>query len=792
MELTNTSIDELLVAEGILNIENLKKAWEVQKRTNEEMEDVLQQLGYVAKADILKAKSKKMGMEYVDLTDFEIKDDEILSGISEDILKKHVMLPVKRDEHTMTVAMKDPENVFAADDLRLFTALEIKPAFADDSLIERIIDEYFEGKRELERKKEELKHESKHESKHKAKHESKNNTDSYNDKKLSDTNDDILKDLKKSGANYFSISKDRLGGLLVKKGAITIEQLEKILEIQNEKKGRLGEIAIREGFVEKEAIYKVLEEQLHTKYMDVSQLQVEKDVIELVNEKIARKNKLIPVEKEGISLKVVMSDPTNIFTIDDLRLTTGLDIVPLLGDEGDIIEALDRHYEKQKINKNVVHTQRDEDQDPKTEGIKTAVLDFEEELKRVNEEIAVEIKEDGAEENIDISDIQNAPVVKMVNLILGKAVTSRASDIHIESFDDAVVVRNRVDGQLVELMRLEKKVHAAIVARIKIMSGLNIAERRLPQDGRISMVIDGRGYDMRVSILPTMFGEKVVIRLADKEGFNVNKQDLGFFDDDLAKFDEIMAHPHGIVLVTGPTGSGKSTTLYTALKELSTPNINILTVEDPVECTIKGINQVQVNTKAGLTFAAALRSFLRQDPDIIMVGEIRDGETADIAIRAAITGHLVLSTLHTNDAPSSITRMIDMGIEPFMISSSVVGVIAQRLVRKLCPKCREAFKPEKSQAELLGLEENTEIEIFRPKGCEDCNETGYKGRTAIYEIMTLNNEIMELISKNVPSNILKEAAIRNGMRTLRDNCIRLVKSGVTSIDEMLRVTFVKI
>jgi len=583
----------------------------------------------------------------------------------------------------------------------------------------------------------------------------------------------------------------KLGEALVMKGFITKEQLEKVLEIQREKGGLLGEIAVKEGFVEKEAVYKVLEEQLNIKYVDVSQMEIDKSVLELINSKIARKNKVIPIEKDGITLKVVMSDPTNIFMIDDLRLTTGLDIVPFLGDGEDIIATLDRHSESQ-ISEAVSSDKKiEEDKKQKSDAVKTEVLNFEEEVKKVNEEIAVEIKDEGTDENLDISDIENAPVVKLVNLIIGKAVASKASDIHIEPFVDNIVIRNRIDGQLIEIMRFERKIHSAIVARIKIMSGLNIAERRLPQDGRISMVIDYREYDMRVSILPTMFGEKVVIRIADKEGFNVRKQDLGFFEDDLEKFDEIMKHPHGIVLVTGPTGSGKSTTLYTALKEMNTPNINILTVEDPVECTIEGINQVQVNTKAGLSFALALRAFLRQDPDVIMVGEIRDGETAEIAIRAAITGHLVLSTLHTNDAPSSITRMIDMGIEPFLISSSIVGVIAQRLIRKLCPECKDAFIPDAGQRELLGLGENEDIEIFRPKGCEKCNGTGYKGRTAIYEIMTINNEIMELISKNVPSNVLKEAAIKNGMKTLRDNCIRLVKSGDTSIDEMLRVTFTK-
>jgi len=379
----------------------------------------------------------------------------------------------------------------------------------------------------------------------------------------------------------------------------------------------------------------------------------------------------------------------------------------------------------------------------------------------------------------------------MVNIIFQKAVATRASDIHIEPQEDCVLIRYRIDGQLVEIMKYDKKIVPSIVARIKIISGLNIAEKRVPQDGRIGMKIDDRDYDMRVSVLPTMFGEKIVIRIADKEGFNVSKLDLGFFEDDMEKFDQIISSPHGIVLVTGPTGSGKSTTLYTALKELCKPNVNILTVEDPVESTIKGINQVQVNVKAGLTFAAALRSFLRQDPDIIMVGEIRDGETAEIAIRSAITGHLVFSTLHTNDAASSVTRMIDMGIEPFLLSSSLVGLIAQRLVRRLCPHCKEAVQPDMNERDILDLKEDEEITIYHAKGCDQCNNNGYKGRIAVYEILTVDREIKELISKNVSSDIIKEAAIKTGMKTLRMNCTRLVKNGVTTIDEMLRIAYFK-
>ena len=473
-----------------------------------------------------------------------------------------------------------------------------------------------------------------------------------------------------------------------------------------------------------------------------------------------------------------MSDPMNIFSIDDLRLTTGLEIIPCLGDEEQIVAQIDKYYGK------VEKKEKEKRQEQ-------SFAKLDEEIKEINEKIAgeiIELEEDD-DDTLDVSNLENAPIVKMVNILLQKAIATRSSDIHIEPQEDLVLIRFRIDGQLVQIMSYDKKILPSLVARIKIMSGLNIAEKRIPQDGRIGMKLHGKEYDMRVSVLPTMFGEKIVIRIADKEGFNVSKQDLGFFEDDMEKFDEIISNPHGIVLVTGPTGSGKSTTLYTALKELCKPNVNILTVEDPVESTIRGINQVQVNVKAGLTFALALRSFLRQDPDIIMVGEIRDSETAEIATRAAITGHLVFSTLHTNDAASSVTRMIDMGIEPFLLSSSLVGLIAQRLVRRLCTNCKEPMEIDDNIRNILNLQEDEEVTVYKAKGCEQCNDMGYKGRIAVYEILKVNREIRELISKNANSDVIKDMAIKHDMKTLRMNCARLVKNGTTTIEEMMRIAY---
>jgi len=577
--------------------------------------------------------------------------------------------------------------------------------------------------------------------------------------------------------NESGIFKDKIGNILVRAGVITQDQLENALSIQKKSGGLIGQILVKQGYIDRRSLYEFLQKQMGVEYVDIEGIEIDEDIIGLVSPNLAKTHKVIPIEKVDGNLKVAMSDPMNIFSIDDLRLTTGLEIIPCLADEEQISAQLEKYYGKAS-------------RKTSAKEIEQKVADLDEEIKKVNEKIAVEITQTEDEDTtIDISDLENAPIVKMVNIIFQKAVATRASDIHIEPQEDCVLIRFRIDGQLVEIMRYDRKILSSIVARIKIISGLNIAEKRIPQDGRIGIKIDDREYDMRVSVLPTMFGEKVVIRIADKEGFNVSKKELGFFEDDLEKFDQIISSPYGIILVTGPTGSGKSTTLYTALRELCKPNVNILTVEDPVESTIKGINQVQVNVKAGLTFATALRAFLRQDPDIIMVGEIRDSETAEIAIRAAITGHLVFSTLHTNDAASSVTRMIDMGIEPFLLSSALVGLIAQRLVRRLCPHCKEAFQPDKNEREILGLKDDEEVTIYRAKGCDECNNTGYKGRIAVYEILTVNREIKELISKNVSSDVIKDAAIKMGMKTLRMNCTRLVKEGITTIDEMLRIAY---
>jgi len=789
--LDTRGIDEILLEMGVIKITDLKRAWDIQRESKRNIEDILVELGLASPKDIMIANATKMGIEFVDLSTEGVKDTTIQNLITKNIAHRYKVLPIEKDNNVLTVAMKDPTDIFSIDDIRLATGLEIKPVLADSKELEKLIVEFYgeeirvkDPKPELGNGEELLGNRTQDLIKEKESMLLDNST--YNSIKqevelpdlgLNNISNIPLDNFGNKTYSENGLFKDKIGNLLVKAGVITQEQLERALAIQAKNGGLIGKILVKEGYLNSKSLYEFLEKQMGVQYVDLDTIEFDEEAIKLVTYNIARMHKVIPISKSDSTLKVAMSDPMNIFSIDDLRLTTGLEIIPCLAEDELIDKYLDVYYNKSS--KNEVVSEK-----------KLAELD--EEIKKVNEKIAVEIKEaEEEEEFVDISNLENAPIVKMVNIIFQKAIASRASDIHIDPQEDNVLIRFRIDGQLVEIMRHDIKIMPSLSARIKIISGLNIAEKRVPQDGRISLSVEGKNYDLRVSVLPTMFGEKIVMRIADKDGFNVKKEDLGFFEDDLVKFNNIISHPHGIILVTGPTGSGKSTTLYTALKELCKPNVNILTVEDPVEMTIKGINQVQVNTKAGMTFAAALRAFLRQDPDIIMVGEIRDGETAEIATRSAITGHLVFSTLHTNDAASSITRMIDMGIEPFLISSSVVGVLAQRLVRRLCPKCKEVAEIDDFAREVLELSDDEEVTIYKAKGCPECNNIGYKGRIAVYEIMEINREIRQLIAKNATSDTIKDLAIQNGMKTLRMNCARLVKNGTTTIDEMLKIAFSK-
>lgn len=558
--------------------------------------------------------------------------------------------------------------------------------------------------------------------------------------------------------------KKRMGDMLIEEGAITPEQLTIALKEQKEKKQKLGEVLLDLGYVDEHTIADVLHKQLNLKMISLAGINIEERVTKLVSEPILRKHMMMPFafdEKNPNILLVAMADPLDFLAHDDLSIITNCRIEPFIATSSEIARTIDKYYGKDEV----------------MAVVRKYASEREKKIKAQEEELAA------------VDDVSSSPIVLLVKSIIEQAVRQRASDIHIEPLNKEIRVRYRVDGALYETLRYDLSLLQAIVARIKIISGMDISEKRKPQDGRISIIVDRNEYDIRASILPTTFGEKTVLRIAAKKNLSRNKKELGFSGDELIKFDKILKNPHGLILVTGPTGSGKSTTLYTALSELNKEDINIITVEDPVEANINGINQVQVNNKADLTFANALRSILRQDPDVIMIGEIRDDETAEIAIKASITGHLVVSTLHTNNAPSSITRLMDMGVESYLIADATVGVIAQRLVRRLCPKCKQSKETDFIEAKMLGLAKGQVEEIFTPIGCSYCNGKGYYGRIAVYEIMSITPKIREIIAKKGTADSIEAVALDEGMTTLKASAIRLVLDGITDINELKTITY---
>jgi type IV pilus assembly protein PilB len=516
-------------------------------------------------------------------------------------------------------------------------------------------------------------------------------------------------------------------------------------------------------------------EQWGVPFMDLAEYQPDSTQARIISQEMARRLKCLPIAQTDGRLTLAMKNPLDIYAIDEVRLISGMEVDAVISSEEDIVAA-------------IAHTYR-EDNDV-SDAVNTAIADL---TDGDDFSIAINERESEADEvSLDQlkSAAQDAPVVRMVNLIITQAIQEKASDIHLEPMKDHVRVRFRIDGIMQEGMKLPKVAQPSLVSRIKIMSEMDISEKRAPQDGRISLIIDGKEFDFRVSSLPSVFGEKMVMRVLDKSSITIGLNKLGLLPDTMERFEQVITRSYGIILVTGPTGSGKSTTLYSVLNKINTGDRNIITIEDPVEYNLSGITQAQVNVRAGMTFAAGLRTMLRQDPDIIMVGEIRDSETALIATEAALTGHLVLSTLHTNDAPGAVTRLVDMGIEPFLISSALAGVIAQRLLRTICPKCKEPYNPSKQALINLGLEADSNVQFFRGRGCPHCKGTGYKGRVGVYELMTINDEIRELILKQCSGPELQQAALRNGMRTLRQDSMEKILLGLTSLEECLRVLYV--
>ncbi|MBU4310815.1 type II secretion system ATPase GspE [bacterium] len=558
------------------------------------------------------------------------------------------------------------------------------------------------------------------------------------------------------------MEKKKLGEILVEKGVITSAQLTQVLAEQKRTGERLGRILVNLGFITERELIKFLGAQMDIPPINLDNYLIDPQIIDLVPQSLARRYILIPVFKSEDTLTLAMADPLNVFAIDDLHVRTKCRITPAVASETDILRAIDQYY-----------------------GISESM---EEVIKEASEE---KFKLEEVEE-VDLDKIEalaeEMPIIKLVNLIIMQAVKDRASDIHIESERDKVRTRYRIDGVLYEVPSPPKRLQPAIVSRIKIMSGMDIAEKRLPQDGRIMLRARNKDIDLRVATLPTMFGEKVVLRILERAVTIVDLDKLGLLPETRKRYEEIISRPYGIVLSTGPTGCGKSSTLYASLNKIKSTKTNIITIEDPIEYQISLVNQVQINPKAGLTFANGLRSFLRQDPDIIMVGEIRDLETAEIAVHASLTGHLVLSTLHTNDAPTAFTRLIDMGVEPFLVSSSVTAVMAQRLVRTICPKCREEHQPPKEVLEELGLSKEKGLKFYRGKGCGNCKNTGYFGRTGIFELLIPNEKIKDIVVRKTPATEIRKEALRAGMRSLREDGVFKIKEGITSIEEVLRVT----
>jgi len=567
---------------------------------------------------------------------------------------------------------------------------------------------------------------------------------------------------------------ERLGEMLLKAGLITQDQLQEALALQKSNGGKLGYNLVRLGYVKEEDITSLLSEQYGVPAIHLEHFEIDEAVLKHIPADVAQKFLVIPIERTGATLTVAMADPSNVFALDDIRFITGYQVEPVVASEASIREAIAKYYGSSH--------------DIQLKSI----------MDEISKEEVADLEVEEEEGEISAEDLeaasQDAPVVKLCNVILTDAVRRGASDIHVEPYEKDFRVRFRIDGILYEILRPPMKLKEAIASRLKILAKLDIAEKRLPQDGRIKMrmKIDNKAkeIDYRVSTVPTLYGEKIVLRLLDKEGLKLDMTQLGFEEESLKKFERAILKPYGMVLVTGPTGSGKTNTLYSAVGRLNTPETNIMTAEDPVEFNIQGCNQVQMKDAIGLNFASALRAFLRQDPNVIMVGEIRDFETAEIAVKAALTGHLVLSTLHTNDAPSTISRLMNMGIEPFLVATSVHLIQAQRLVRRICRDCKEEVSlPKKALLDLGYTEEEVDtVKVYKGRGCPTCNNSGYKGRTALMEVMEMSDQLREMVLMGANAVELKRQALEEGMLTLRRSGLVKISKGITTVEEVVRET----
>lgn len=556
----------------------------------------------------------------------------------------------------------------------------------------------------------------------------------------------------------------KIGQILINSGDITEEQLEEVLKKQkaSETKKRIADLLVEDGIVTEQQVCKALEKQLFMPYVDLDTITVPDELVGIIPEELAQKNMVIPIEQDGRFLTVAIGDPLNYKGLKDLSISTKMKIVPVIAEPSKINGKLREMYAAQK-----------------------AIDDAKEFLESKG---GMSKAQQEAEEAAKDANANDQPIIRFVNAMIEEAIFSKCSDIHIEPMEKCLRIRFRIDGKLQIYMETSPELIPSVTSRIKFIGNMNIAEKRIPQDGRINYRVGGKEIDFRISVLPSVYGEKIVMRITTSLGMELKKESIGFLPENLEKFNHLIKSNRGIILVTGATGSGKSTTLYTALNEIKSEDINIITVEDPIEMLQEGITQVQTNEKAGMTFATALRSILRQDPDIIMVGEIRDGETAAIAVQAAITGHLVLSTLHTYDAPSSVARLVDMGVEPYMVSSALLGIIAQKLARRLCVDCKEAYSPDMNERISLNLDQNEPITLYRKCGCEKCNKKGYKGRIAVHEIMLLTTNLKRAITEGKSTDEIREIALKEGMIPMKENVRIDVLKGLTSFEEYIDMT----
>ncbi|MCC7434731.1 MAG: Flp pilus assembly complex ATPase component TadA [Methanoregulaceae archaeon] len=581
---------------------------------------------------------------------------------------------------------------------------------------------------------------------------------------------------------------------LKQKGYLKDDQEAEAKKVQQQtNQADLGKILVQLGMVGEREVAMAKAQEMGYNFVDLDRFPVESSAINVVREQIAKNHSIIPVKKEGNTLYVAMSDVTNIQALDDVRLASGCRAIPVMALPAAIEDAIRKYYGGSSAINTAANTAMAAGSAVSQQAGAVNNTNFGSDIRSAiaSAQIARPASED-VEQDDGEKMAEQAPIIKLANALIQQAIVDRASDIHVEPQSKMVRIRYRVDGVLMEAMTVPRNLMAALISRLKIMADMNIAERRIPQDGRIEIRSEGKEYDLRVSSIPTPFGEKIVMRILDKSSVMIGLEKLGFTDEHQLKIEELTSQPNGMFLCTGPTGSGKTTTQYSVLNRLNTVGVNIITVEDPIEYQLNGIAQVQVNRKAGLTFATGLRAFLRQDPDIIMVGEMRDLETAEIAIEASLTGHLVLSTLHTNDAPSATLRMIDMGVEPYLISATVIGVLAQRLARRLCSDCKEPYEVPAMDLRRFGMnatDPDEMITIYRPVGCENCRMTGYRGRTGIHELMLMNAEIAELVVRRAPLADVKDAAKANGMKELREDGLYKVLSGVTDPQEVMRVVF---